>query len=367
MNKFIKFIALAVCLLSQPAWAKEFDKPLTTMIVVNNQSRLASPAGVSAKFLLPSRKMVTLMNIKLTSTQKQHLNEASHIQQIAESDANLTIDLPRRADRGMNGTPVLDQGMHGTCVTFANTAAIDALLGKGDYVSELCNLQLGTLLEQKSYLPSGWKGSFGPIVLNQMLGFGIINKVNQVKISCGGLRDYPRGNPDYLGDPMSLDEYRQSSEDISGKLYWDPLLTFTQRMQWNSQSLAQASALLNEVKKTLATKTPWNDSRLTFATLLPVNHCSAGACARYHAEDDTWALTKSIAQDQDAEIGGHEMVITGYDDDAVAIDNEGNKHQGLLILRNSWGSDAGDQGNYYMAYDFFKVYVAEVQKIVIEK
>lgn len=57
------------------------------------------------------------------------------------------------------------------------------------------------------------------------------------------------------------------------------------------------------------------------------------------------------------------MVIIGYDDSAVATDKYGNKHQGLLILRNSWSSATGDQGNYYMTYDYFEVFVLEVQKI----
>ena len=65
-------------------------------------------------------------------------------------------------DLGMNNVPVLDQGSHGTCVTFATTAAVDAVLGKGDYVSQLCNLELGATLEQFGYYPSGWDGSFGP-------------------------------------------------------------------------------------------------------------------------------------------------------------------------------------------------------------
>lgn len=39
---------------------------------------------------------------------------------------------------GMNSVPVLDQGSYGTCVTFATTAAMDAVLGLGDYISQQC-------------------------------------------------------------------------------------------------------------------------------------------------------------------------------------------------------------------------------------
>ena len=68
-------------------------------------------------------------------------------------------NLPKRILLGMNNVPVLDQGSHGTCVTFAITAAIDAALSKGDYISQLCQLELGTYLEPMGYSVSGWDGS----------------------------------------------------------------------------------------------------------------------------------------------------------------------------------------------------------------
>ena len=59
------------------------------------------------------------------------------------------------------------------------------------------------------------------------------------------------------------------------------------------------------------------------------------------------------------------MIITGYDNDAITVDDEGQKHQGLLTLRSSWGKDAGDQGNFYMSYDYFRVFVLEAQQIIL--
>jgi C1A family cysteine protease len=66
--------------------------------------------------------------------------------------------------------------------------------------------------------------------------------------------------------------------------------------------------------------------------------------------------------DQD-KLGGHEMVIIGYDDNAISTDRDMKVHHGLLTLRNSWGDKAGDHGNYYMSYDFFKKFAMEVQFI----
>ncbi len=364
MKKSIRrILACSVLIFGCKAEALALDKPITAYVLLNHSSK---SKYLTSAHLFPAKKPVMLMNIKLTSQQKQLLQEANYENKEASEPTELKM-LPSQYDRGMNGTPVLDQGMHGTCATFANTAAIDALLGKGDYVSQLCQLSLGNYFEQKAYLPSGWEGSVGPLVLYQILGFGIINKTNQKIKSCGGLTDYPDHDLNNRGGSMSLDEFKELSEDLSERLDWQTLLSFEQRFAWETTNSIKPNALLYKVKEVISSTRSYEDSRLTFGALLPVNYCSAGACARYHAEDDTWALTETIKLDQDPYLAGHEMVITGYDDEAVAFDNEGHKHQGLLILRNSWGSDVGDQGNYYMSYDFFKKYVVEVQKITILK
>ena len=91
----------------------------------------------------------------------------------------------------MNGVPVLNQGRHGSCVTFAVTAAMDAVIGHGDYISQLCSLELGKSLEYNGYLPSGWDGSLGPIVLNQFSRFGVVSKNDQASKSCADVKEYP--------------------------------------------------------------------------------------------------------------------------------------------------------------------------------
>src|SRR3989338_2283243 len=59
------------------------------------------------------------------------------------NSASFSSELPSKVKVGMQLTHVLDQGYHGSCVTFAVTAALDAALGAGDYISQLCNLELG--------------------------------------------------------------------------------------------------------------------------------------------------------------------------------------------------------------------------------
>lgn len=349
---------LLVSLLFTEAKAVSFDEPIFVSVKLNK------PKGLQAS-QIPATKPIVLMNIQLTSKQKQNLlryKEASYGPRLIQSTSNL----PVKKDLGMNNVPVLDQGHHGSCVTFANTAAIDALLGQGDYISQLCHLELGRYLQQRSYTPSGWDGTWGTLVLNQIERFGIISKANQRDHSCAGVREYPSNEHTNTGNPMSLDEFKMLSENLNEKLYWHSLLSFSQRFEWGENASSEAEHVLQEVKKTIVNKPANTDVRITFGALLPVSYCNVGACARFHADGDTWVLTNAIKQDANPNFGGHEMIITGYDDTAVAIDNEGQEHRGLLIIRNSWGEHAGDQGTFYMSYDFFKQFVIEVQKIAKE-
>jgi C1A family cysteine protease len=53
--------------------------------------------------------------------------------------------------------------------------------------------------------------------------------------------------------------------------------------------------------------------------------------------------------------GGHSVLIVGYDDDKVSInDRDGNTATGCFLIRNSWGEDWGDYGYGWIPYQFFR-------------
>lgn len=349
VKKFFIGTSILAAFLTTSAQAFEFGKSIRTPVVMTQSNTLLK--GTS----LP-KKEVTVTTIKLTPKEQQTLfnyRPKKHTTMIG-----ITSNIPHSIDLGMNNVPVLDQGIHGSCVTFAVTAALDALLGKGDYVSQLCNLELGSYLENQGYMLSGWEGSFGSWMYDQVMRFGIVSKENQRTKTCAGVSEYPT-NDTNEGNPMSLAEFKQMSEDLSNDLYPVSHMNFFQRFDSNFEDTDQAEKVLRQVKESLA-----KGHRSTIGTILILPFdCSAGACASFHANQDTWALTKEI-EEPPFSIGGHEMVIIGYDDKAVAIDKEGKKHQGLLILRNSWGNDVGDAGNYYMTYDYFKKFAGEIHEIV---
>ncbi|OGT50654.1 MAG: hypothetical protein A3E84_00005 [Gammaproteobacteria bacterium RIFCSPHIGHO2_12_FULL_42_13] len=355
MKRKFLFGFVSLFFVFEQAQAVEFDRP----IIVTIPTQSASQDHVSL-----ATEEVALMNVKLTQQQKENLlvNDTSNSN---HSFLQAKNKLPQKYIQGMNGVPVLNQGLHGTCVTFAVTAAIDAMLQKGDYVSQLCNLELGSYLANEGYLMSGWNGANGAMILDQIQRFGIINKQNQQTKSCAGITEYATRDSENTGNPMPLDAYKQLSENTS-LIESDPILTLTQRFQWQHKNQA-SERILRKIKQYLVeNKSVERDAdslRVVFGSFLLLNHCHVGACAKYHANEDTWALTEAIKNDSQPQIAGHEMIIIGYDDNAVAIDNEGKKHRGLLHLRNSWGDAAGDHGNYYMTYDYFKHWVMDADLI----
>jgi C1A family cysteine protease len=349
MPKRIFSAVIATIVLANSAYAIQFEKPITASLEIN-------PANnVTAYNSYP--KTIKLMNVKLnTSSLLNHQTLISLAVNKAETKLASSINL------GMNGVPVLDQGEHGTCVTFASTAAIDALIGKGDYVSQLCSLELGNYLEQEGYFASGWDGSSGPWILDQILRFGIVNKKNQKSLVCAGVKEYPVKDESATGNIMSLENYQKVSEDVNENFYPVSILNWQDRNNHDFKDTDDSTRALQQIKKTLS-----QGDRVTIGVILVLaKNCNVGACATYHARHDTWVVSSEIENPLNS-TGGHEMVVTGYDDNAVAIDNNGISHRGLLTLRNSWGENVGDHGNFYMSYDYFVKYAGEAQEIIAQR
>lgn len=318
------------------------------------------PHSQSKGMLAGAPKHIKLMKIKLSDKAKHLLADRARSSNAHGFNAyNKDGDLPAKVDLGMNNTPVLDQGMHGSCVTFANTGALDAALGKGDYISQTCNLVLGKTLEKDGYVPSGWNGSWGPLVLNQITDFGIINRDHEKNEGCGGLHKYPRNDAYEEGEAMPTADFRKMSENTNYDLSWSSIVSVEDVFsnEYNAEDMVQS------VKRALA-----NKHRVTFGVLLDVYVGEAGAIGKYKTKYgfDSWVMTPEIKDDLEKGYinAGHELVIYGYDDDAVAIDEEGNEHKGLFLIRNSWSEFAGYKGDYFMSYEYFRFMNMEAQKII---
>ncbi|WP_454780623.1 C1 family peptidase [Legionella sp. WA2022007384] len=327
-----------------------------TVIGTLKQTLKQSNKNLPQNNLVADEKVIQLLHVQLSDETKNLLAQRAqdaleHKHQFTYTSSNkIASPIPNSVNLGMNKVPVLDQGIHGTCVTFAITAALDAAMTKGDYISQLCNLQLGSYLEKHGYGMSGWNGSYASLVIEQIEQYGAINKIKQLKFGCGGMTQYPT----YLEhDPESFiepEQFSSLSEPIFGKeVNWTDVFQRT-----------DPEKNLNDVKQAL-----YAGDRLVFAVLLPRTDLGfVGAVGKYKTwiYKDSWVLTPEIIAGIDYVESAHEMVITGYDDNAVAVDPNGVKHKGLLFLRNSWGTSVGDYGEFYMSYDYFKLLAFDITR-----
>lgn len=304
----------------------------------------------------PAKKTLTLMSFRLGADAHEKL-----IQRVETFNPTKTFGIhPRAKQLGMNGVPVLDQGSHGACVTFAATAAVDATFNLGDGVSQLCQLELGRYLEKVGYSPSGWDGSFAHIVLNQMSTFGVISKKHQAAEGCGGLREYPGQTYDTPENTITPEDFhiaQESKEFFNPSTFWYPILHVNQTFYQPTDNESVLDAVKNSIDA---------GDRVVFGSFLisPMDGL-AGAVGTHNTHNDTWILTAKLRNDlySSMDFAGHEMVITGYDDTATIVDENGKVHRGLLTIRNSWGSEVGDSGNFYMSYEYFYNLVIEAHRI----
>lgn len=297
---------------------------------------------------------IGVMKFNLSDHAKQKIKERLNPRAL-KHDALEKSDTPVSINLGMNGAPVLNQGHHGSCVTFANTGAVNAALGHGDGVSQLCNLALGMTFANDGFQWDGWNGSLGPMVLGQLTNFGFVSKDDQRTYGCGGLNEYPLQESESIVKPMPLKDFHEHAQNLFGKIGWSSILS---PYDWLEGEYCP-ERFLKDVKRSLADK-----HRVTFGMLLDPKVGRGGAAGHYKSETnfDTWMLTPEIIKHikEGTVDAGHELVIYGYDDDAQIGDQKG-----ILYIRNSWSERAGHHGNYFMTYDYFKALAYEGQKILV--
>lgn len=311
-------------------------------------------SGTLTRKLEDSHQTVTLMKAEFTQGMRNTLKKNAVIFPLIQQTRNLSS-----VQLGMNGIPVQDQGPHGSCVTFAVTAAINALSGQS--FSELCSLSLGQYIAENGYQTSGWDGQTIRQVLSRLDDYGIISLAQQRFSGCGGMTEYPLHSLS-SSSSMSPTHYKSMSLSLqeAGLDSWSNYFDIN---QWLYQMIP-AQQILNHTKEALR-----HGHRVVIGVLIPGIFGGVGALGQYHVAHDSWVLTEDIQNAiEDIEHntwlwGGHAMLITGYDDEAVAIDAQGHSHQGLFTLRNSWGNNAGDKGDYYISYDYFMHLTVELEEI----
>lgn len=230
---------------------------------------------------------------------------------------------PYAVDLGMNSVPVLNQGQEGTCVTFASIAALDALYGWGDYISPQCALELYLGLG-KNY----WNGVHDASnVIDPLIEYGVVSGKN-----CD--HSYPKMN--VAMDPNTYKtQYADQAvpmKNVVSKHYYGLTIDMVQEILNNGHRLVMAFKI---------------DSQLVngFDLVIEGQKKQGGlwACQQPGSKNYCQSATTS-----------HQVVLIGYDDS-----------QELLKIRNSWCTNVGDDGNFYMTYQFFQIMGLDANEIYL--
>jgi C1A family cysteine protease len=233
---------------------------------------------------------------------------------------------PGAVDIGMNNVPVLDQGQEGTCVTFAATGALDAILGQGDFVSQQCSLELGSALGTDY-----WNGAdYASEIIDPLKQYGLVSQTN-----CDN--QYPVAEAQ-----IDIPTYQSLA---------DPKVTAA-----NIDYTYVSGMSLALVKEALHL-----GHRVTIGFGLHVNQNDPisiqGFDTKVAGQPTTgglWACKQNSSHSNYCGVptDGHDVIVIGYDD-----------AQQLLKIRNSWNTSVGDNGDFYMTYTFFEKMSGDGTKI----
>lgn len=273
-----------------------------------------SERNLSHRLQSQPHKQVKFFRLDLSNEAKAVLIKTAERIQKDRADISLYASKPsaNKIDLGMNKVPVFDQGIYGTCTVFVATAALDALMNAGDFISQQCLLELGVAL-QNQFVTSGWNGAWGSVIFNRIENYGVISQKN-----C----------PHQYADPnamLSNSEYL----NLSNKL-WS---TSFKRYKLAAKDLDSLKNALNK------------GHRVLISTAFHKDYINGDSINGYRY--GLWSLPsdlkKFIREINNGSWIGHSSLVIGYDDQTE-----------LLKIRNSWGAKAGVKGNYYMTYEYYK-------------
>lgn len=221
-------------------------------------------------------------------------------------------------DLGMNGTPVLDQGRYSTCATFGVSGFLDAYIGKGDYIDQQCLLALS-----KSVSYNFWHGSEAKDIFPLFQNYGIVEKDH-----CFGSK-----YPDQYQTVYSYDYARISNLNLLSRV----------SLQEISISASSVKREIDAGNRVLLTVMLSGSSNTTDP--ISINGFNVIVDGEQKKGGGLWACSQpgSYTNYCGRMNAGHLLTIVGYDD-----------KQKLFKIRNSWGGKFGDNGDYYMTYEFLQ-------------
>ncbi len=205
--------------------------------------------------------------------------------------------LPTSADVRANCAPVYDQGRLGSCTAFAMTKGLREYMQRKNNERQVPLSALFSYYETRARLGSVGEDSGGTITD----GMAALKEVGAA--------------------PEATWPY-----DIAKFTIKPPAEAYSQAAEFKAKEITQLAGL-DDVKTSLAAGNP-----VAFGFIVYEKFMKIGA-------DGKMPMPGTFEK----RLGGHAVLAVGYDDTQ--------KH---LIVRNSWASKWGDQGYFYMPYDFAK-------------
>lgn len=265
--------------------------------------------------------------IEFDSPQKAVSSSSLFLNENEEKEYSVGFRFSKEHDLGMNSQPVLDQGQYGTCVTFATTSALNAVLPmKGDLVSQQCTLEF--LNGQGSNL---WNGAYTPMqIFDPLYGAGIVTNL-------GCPREYPMPRCKMKKERFQRLSNKRLSEEMKHH-----------RLKYHDAND------LNKLRAAI------DDGKRVLIGFLVDTHDQSGVRGYNVKVDEVqyqgglWAcLQKGQTHDHCHSVqSGHEVIVVGYDNDLE-----------LLKIRNSWSEVVGQKGEYFMTYKYFEKMVLDMSEV----
>jgi hypothetical protein len=254
-------------------------------------------------------------HIKLIKFSDEQISKFSEsLETAAENDYSKGINPDFQVDLGMSDVPVLDQGSYGTCVTFSSTAALDAILAQGDFISQQCSLELDLALGDNY-----WDGAYYPSeIIAPLKQYGVIKQ------------DVCDNTYPVTSVSLASAAYVKLADQDASKKIAQVNLNYTSK-----PSLAVAKAALDKGHRLLIGFNLQNNSLAVRGFNVIINGVTN--------QGGLWACQQSGSRNYcTSPQAGHEVLVIGYDD-----------VQQLFKIRNSWGNSVGDDGDFYMSYAYF--------------
>ena len=321
---------------------------------------------------LPKR-MVAAVPVKLSPSVFE-MQQMRSLQLDSLGQNRAVSAMPSEINLTMNGVPVVFQGNYPTCVTFAVTAALNAAINKGDYISQLCLCQLSTNLVQDTYWHSLWDGASIDTVLSHISQHGIINTVDQKKGYCNKVKKYPIDYDEkYTKHKMSTATYHACSVDLLDDYRIEPQLLFVFAHTYSIDDNPDRILTLGNYSDGWVTqdesfaavrKSLMEGNRVVMQFLFKGDLARGGM---KQVDNDTWFVSKALRSafnkvhyfPDSPDWYSHCVVLYGYNDNIITRNEAGESQKGVFYVRNSWGEEMLE----YMTYDYFKLMSLEATSI----